>query len=120
MARTERVTVTLPREVVQEVDRREQNRSRFVLDAIRHELARRRREDLRRSIEHPHQDSADFTDAGFDAWARSLPEDDAGHLVDLAAGRPLRWVPGEGWAEAHLMSRKDGPGLRIRHRRDTR
>ena len=43
MAKTERVTVTLPGEVVQEVDRREQNRSRFVLDAIRHELERRRR-----------------------------------------------------------------------------
>ncbi len=100
MARTERVTVTLPGEVVQEVDRREQNRSRFVLDAIRHELERRRREDLRRSIEHPHQDSADFADAGFDAWAGSLPEEDAGNLVDLDAGRPLRWVPGEGWAES--------------------
>ncbi len=100
MARTERVTVTLPGEVVREVDRREQNRSRFVLDAIRRELARRRREDLRRSIEHPHQDGADVADAGFDAWARSLPEEESGTLVDLGAGRPLRWIPGEGWVES--------------------
>ena len=53
MARTERVTVTLPAEVVREVDRREQNRSRFVLEAIQHELERRRRDALRRSIETP-------------------------------------------------------------------
>jgi post-segregation antitoxin (ccd killing protein) len=99
MARTERVTVTLPGEVVREVDRREQNRSRFVLEAIQHELERRRRDALRRSIEHPHPDGAALADTGFGEWARTLPEEDAGDLVDLSAGSPLRWTPGEGWSE---------------------
>ena len=32
-------------------------------------------------------------------WTRSLPEEDAEALVDSSAGKPVRWVPGEGWAE---------------------
>ena len=43
MATVERVTVTLPNELVSEIDRREKNRSKFVAEAVRHELERRRR-----------------------------------------------------------------------------
>ena len=32
----ERVTITLPTEVVRDIDRLEKNRSRFVLEAVRH------------------------------------------------------------------------------------
>ena len=39
----ERVTVTLPAEVVEDIDRQERNRSRFVLEAVRRELKRRQR-----------------------------------------------------------------------------
>ena len=34
----ERVTVTLPEELVRDIDRREKNRSRFVAEAIRREV----------------------------------------------------------------------------------
>jgi metal-responsive CopG/Arc/MetJ family transcriptional regulator len=43
---SERVTVTMPGSLVAEIDRYERNRSRFIAEAVRHELARRRREAL--------------------------------------------------------------------------
>ena len=98
MATTERVTVTLPAELIQNIDRLEKNRSRFIKDAVEHELAHRRREGLRRSLEHPHPEAAELADLGLDEWAASLPADDEG-LVDMSAGKPVRWVEGEGWVE---------------------
>jgi post-segregation antitoxin (ccd killing protein) len=95
----ERVTVTLPAEVVEDIDRRERNRSRFVLDAIRRELKRRQREDLRRSLENAHPETGELADAGFANWAARLPNEEASDLVDIRAGRSVRWVPGRGWIE---------------------
>jgi hypothetical protein len=99
MVSMERVTVTLPMDLVRDIDRREKNRSKFVADAVRHELDRRRREELRRSLQNPHAESADLANEGLDAWARSLPEEDTQALVDSSAGRPVRWISGEGWVE---------------------
>jgi hypothetical protein len=42
---------------------------------------------------------ADLAEAGFEDWVASLPEEDATGPVDLRAGKEVRWVPGEGWAE---------------------
>jgi hypothetical protein len=100
MPTNERVTITLPTEVVRDIDRLEKNRSKFVLGAVRHELQRRRREDLQRSLRSPHPESEQLAEAGFDEWADSLPPEDAADLVDIEAGKPVRWVPGEGWVEA--------------------
>ena len=100
MPNSERVTVTLPAEVVRDIDRVEKNRSRFVLEAVRHELQRRRREQLKRSLRSPHPESEQLAEQGFEDWAGSLPAEDAADLVDLKAGTPVRWVPGEGWMEA--------------------
>lgn len=99
MPTSERVTVTLPTELVQDIDRLENNRSRFVLEAVRHELKRRRRKELKRSLHNPHPESEQLAEAGFDDWASRLPDEDAGDLVDLQAGTPVRWIPGEGWVE---------------------
>ena len=99
MASVERVTVTLPDDLVKDIDRREKNRSKFVADAVRHELDRRRRQELRRSLHNPHPESVAFADEGLEAWTRSLPEDDTEALVDSSAGKPVRWVSGEGWVE---------------------
>lgn len=96
---SERVTVTLPADVVRDIDRLEKNRSKFVLEAIRHELQRRRREDLRRSLRSPHPEKEQLVDEGFDEWARSLPAEDASDLVNMKSGTPVRWIPGEGWVE---------------------
>ncbi len=99
MAGIERVTVTLPNGLVRDIDRREKNRSKFVAEAVRHELDRRRRAELRRSLQNPHSESAQLAEQGLEEWTRGLPEEDAGALVDNSAGKPVRWVPGEGWVE---------------------
>jgi Arc/MetJ-type ribon-helix-helix transcriptional regulator len=99
MAGVERVTVTLPDDLVREIDRREKNRSKFVAEAVRRELDHRRRAELRLSLQNPHAESAALADQGLDDWKSSLPEEDTEALVDSSAGKPVRWVPGEGWVE---------------------
>lgn len=99
MAAVERVTVTLPDELVRDIDRREKNRSKFVAEAVRHELDRRRRAELRRSLQNPHPESADLAEQGLEEWSRGLPEEDTEALVDNSVGKAVRWVPGEGWVE---------------------
>jgi hypothetical protein len=94
-----RVTVTLPVELIQDIDRLERNRSAFVLEAVRRELRRRRREQLQRSLGAPHPDTAAMAEAGFEAWASGLPEEDVGDLVDPRAGKAVHWVTGKGWVE---------------------
>jgi Arc/MetJ-type ribon-helix-helix transcriptional regulator len=99
MAGVQRVTVTLPNDLVRDIDRREKNRSRFVAEAVRHELDRRRRAELRRSLENPHPESVELAGQGLEEWSHGLPEEDAAALVDTSGGKPIRWVPGEGWVE---------------------
>jgi Arc/MetJ-type ribon-helix-helix transcriptional regulator len=99
MAGVERVTVTLPNDLVKDIDRREKNRSKFVAEAVRNELDRRRRAELRRSLQNPHPESAALAEQGLEEWTRGLPEEDTEALVDGCAGKPVRWVPGEGWVE---------------------
>lgn len=36
--------------------------------------------------------------AGLADWGSRLPTDDEG-LVDVSAGKPVRWVEGHGWVE---------------------
>lgn len=100
MGDMERVTVTLPDDLVRDIDRQEKNRSKFVAEAVRHELDRRRRAELHRSLRNPHPESAELAEQGLEVWARSLPEEDAETLVDSSAGTAVRWVPGEGWRAA--------------------
>jgi hypothetical protein len=95
---SERVTITLPAELVQSIDRYEHNRSRFIAVAVEHELIRRRRAELFRSLESPPLEPEDLAEAGLAEWAASLPPDDE-QLVDIQAGTPVRWVEGEGWVE---------------------
>jgi hypothetical protein len=98
-ASAERVTVTLPADLVNDIDRREKNRSKFVAEAVRRELDRRRREDLRRSLQNPHSESSDLAEQGLEEWSRTLPEEDVESLLDSGAGKAVRWVPGQGWVE---------------------
>ncbi len=94
----ERVTVTLPAELLRDIDQREENRSRFITEAVRNELERRRSLELQRSLENPPPETREFADPGFAEWARSLPQEDES-LVDLDAGTAVHWSPGEGWVE---------------------
>jgi Arc/MetJ-type ribon-helix-helix transcriptional regulator len=94
---TERVTVTLPADVVEDIDRRERNRSRFILDAVRLELKRRQREELKQSLNHPHPETSALADAGLSEWGAGLPDEMTSDLVDPSAGRAVAWAPGRGW-----------------------
>ena len=58
-----------------------------------------RREKLRRSLQSPHPESSEFAKQGLGEWTRGLPEEDTKALVDSKAGKPIRWVSGEGWVE---------------------
>ena len=93
-----RVTVTLPDDLVDEIDRREKNRSRFVLEAARRELELRRREELERSLRSPHPDSGRVAESGMEEWGALSSPDDA-DLVDRSDGRSVRWTPEDGWRE---------------------
>ncbi len=96
MAETARVTVTLAAGLVDSIDRIERNRSRFIAEAVEHELARRRQAALLHSIRRPHADTvALVVDTGLGDWVSDLPADEG--LVDVAAGTPVQWVEGQGW-----------------------
>lgn len=92
----ERITITLPGELLYEIDRIDSNRSRFVREAIRHSLDYRRRLALRESLAEPHPETGSLESEGFDEWARGLPDEG---LVEPGAGVELRWVEGSGWEE---------------------
>ncbi len=93
-----RVTVTLPDELVEEIDRWEKNRSKFVLEAAQRELAARRQRELERSVHNPHPESLQVAEAGIEEWGRSWQADEG--LFEESEGRAIRWVDGIGWNEA--------------------
>ena len=101
MSSVERVTVTLPNDLIRDIDRREKNRSKFVIQAVRNELDRRRHEDLRLSLNNPHPDSTKLEEAGFATWAQGLPIEDCESIIDTSVGVPIRWTPGKGWVEGN-------------------
>jgi hypothetical protein len=73
MATAERVTVTLPNDLARD---------------------RRRRAELRRSLQNPHPVGAELAENGFEEWTRVLPEEDTEALVDSSAGKLVRRTPG--------------------------
>ena len=95
MAISERVTITLPANLLHEVDQLERNRSRFIAEAVQHEVARRRHAALLESVQSPHPETTQFVDAGLTDWTSELPDDE--ELLDRSAGTAVRWVEGEGW-----------------------
>jgi hypothetical protein len=94
-----RVTVTLPTALIHDIDRHDRNRSKFVAEAVRNELHRRRRDELRRSLAQPHPETIEFADQGLADWDRTLPQEDAESLLDPSAGQAVEWTPGVGWAK---------------------
>jgi len=87
--------VTLPADLVDRIDQVERNRSRFIAEAVEHELAQRRRDALLQSVQNPHPETTDLVDVGLSDWVSDLPGDET--LVDANAGTPVRWVEGQGW-----------------------
>ena len=97
MPNAERVTVTLRADLLEEIDRVERNRSRFIAEAVEHELQRRRRETLLLSVANPHPDTANLSEVAIGDWVTDLPEEN--DLVNLSTGTAVRWVEGRGWVE---------------------
>jgi post-segregation antitoxin (ccd killing protein) len=95
MPTSERVTITLPAKLLHEVDQLERNRSRFISEAVQHEVARRRRAALLESVQSPHPETTQFVDGGLTDWTSELPDDEG--LLDSSAGTAVRWVEGQGW-----------------------
>lgn len=91
----ERVTVTLPADLVERIDQLERNRSRFIAEAVEHELAQRRRDALLRSVQNPHPETTELVDVGLSDWVSDLPADET--LVNASTGTAVRWVEGQGW-----------------------
>jgi hypothetical protein len=91
----ERVTVTIPAVLVEKIDQLERNRSRFIAEAVEHELAQRRRDALLQSVQNPHPETTELVDVNLNDWVSDLPSDET--LVDASAGTPVRWVEGQGW-----------------------
>lgn len=91
----ERVTVTLPVDLLERIDQLERNRSRFIADAVEHELAQRRRDALLQSVQNPHPETTELVDVTLKDWVSDLPSDEA--PVDASAGTPVRWIEGRGW-----------------------
>ena len=102
MADTARVTVTLAADLVEDIDRLERNRSRFIAEAVRRELTRRRQAALLRSIRSPHAETVALVDTGLADWVSDLPADEG--LVDVEAGTPVRWVEGKGWKKGLTLA----------------
>ena len=95
MPAAERVTVTLSPELLEEIDRLERNRSRFITQAVQHELARRHRDALLQSITSPHPEATEHADTGLADWTSDLPDDEG--LIDPTGGTAIRWIEGKGW-----------------------
>jgi hypothetical protein len=93
----ERVTVTLPADLVEKIDRLERNRSRFIAEAVEHELTQRHRDALPQSIQNPHPETTELVDVHVRDWVSDLPADET--LVDASAGTPVRWIEGQGWTK---------------------
>lgn len=91
----ERVTITLSADLLQEVDHLERNRSRFIAEAVQHEVARRRRAALMESVRSPHPEATQLVDAGLADWTSELPDDEG--LLDPSGGTAVCWVEGKGW-----------------------
>jgi post-segregation antitoxin (ccd killing protein) len=97
MPSSQRVTITLPANLLHEVDQLERNRSRFITEAVQHEVARRRRAALMESVRSPHPETTQFVDSGLTDWTSELPDDEG--LLDPSTGTAVRWVEGQGWVK---------------------
>lgn len=98
MTNRARITVTLPDELVQDIDRRERNRSKFILEAVEHELEARRRQELLASVLNPHPQSEEVAEAGLGDWGRLASAGDE-DLLDPNDGTTVQWSRGDGWVE---------------------
>jgi len=50
-------------------------------------------------LDNPNPVCAQLAEQGVEEWTRDLPEENTAALLNSNAGRPIRWLPDEGWVE---------------------
>lgn len=90
--------MTLPDEILHEIDRQDRNRSRFIHAAVVQELDRRRKELLVSSLENPHPESVEMESHGLDEWLASGNPNDR-DLLNMDHFQIVRWTSEDGWKE---------------------
>ena len=96
----EQIKVTLPEDVIRDIDRVHGDRDKFVLELVRLELQRRRHQESWRTSVDPLPERFHASEMELDDWGQDSPEGDLFGLVDLKTGAAVRWIPGKGWVEA--------------------
>jgi len=94
---TERVAVTLPTDLLEDVDQLDGNRSRFIAEAVQREVIRRRRATLMQSVESPHPETTRVVDGDLTDWMADWSHDEG--LLDPSAGTAVRWIEEQGWTQ---------------------
>ena len=93
----QRITLTLPSEVVTAIDRTTHDRDSFVTDAVRHEIDRRKEAQLRRSLDGPHPETSELAVSPSSNWPAGVPRDEWDDLLTSDLGEEIRWEEGKGW-----------------------
>ena len=93
----QRIALTLPSEVITEIDRTTHDRDSFVEDAVRHEIDRRREDQLRRSLDDPHPETSKAVGSSPSNWPTGVPHDEWDELLRSELGEEIRWEEAKGW-----------------------
>lgn len=96
-AHGQRISVSLPEELVNEIDRSAPDRDSFVAEAVKHELTRRQKDGLQASLEYPHAKTLLVAEAPLCEWPEGVPADEWSDVLDEDSGEEIRWVEGKGW-----------------------
>lgn len=93
----QRITLTLPSEVVTAIDRTTHDRDSFVTDAVRHEIDRRREDQLQRSLDRPHPETSMANKSVPRDWPTGVPHDEWDELLTSELGQDICWEEEKGW-----------------------
>ncbi len=94
--RNAQLHVAVPAEVSRGIDPVGPPR-RTAARATTQQQLRGRNQQIRTSTRNPHPESVATAEVGLAEWARRLPTEDAGDILDPHGGTPVSWRAGRGW-----------------------
>jgi len=74
MATSKRIRITLAADLLAKIDGVDRSRSRFISEAVRHELSQRRRDELLRSLAVPLPETKALQEAALGDWLADVAE----------------------------------------------
>jgi hypothetical protein len=95
---SETLVISLDHDLVAGIDTVHPDRGEFIAEAVRNELARRRRRSFLESLASPHPESMAPAETHLGSWPEGSSDEDA-QLLEPGEGRPVRWVPDAGWVD---------------------